>query len=146
MHPLDFVLILAACSVAFVSKRVIEWLDRNEQRRARIVGAMPLQRIVDAAAGTRVKVAGTVERMDERRGAAFVLRDESGGRVLVYAGSARAMAEATGNPRALKVGQSVVVVGVGRPPESRTDGPLADGARLVFAGGEAQPLFVGKPG
>lgn len=144
MHPLDFVLILAACSVAFVSKRVMQWLDRNEQRRARIVGAMPLVRIVDAAAGARVKIAGTVERTDRRRGSAFVVRDESG-RVLVYGGSARALAEATGDPRALSVGQPVVIIGTARAPESGVDGALADGARLVFAGGEAQPLFVGKP-
>jgi hypothetical protein len=143
MHPLDFVLILAACSVAFVSKRVIQWLDRNEQRRARIVAAMPLIRIVDAVAGARVKIAGMVERTDGRRGAAFVVRDESGS-ALIYGGSARALAEATGDPRAVVVGESVVVVGVARAPESQVDGALAEGARLVFAGGEAQPLFVGK--
>ncbi|MDB4966509.1 MAG: hypothetical protein JWN44_2198 [Myxococcales bacterium] len=143
MHPLDFVLILAACSVAFVSKRVIQWLDRNEKRRARIVTAMPFVQISDAVAGARVKIAGTIERTDPGRGAAFVVRDGSG-LAVIYGGSARALAESAGDPRALSVGQAVVVIGVGRAPEPRVDGRLAEGARLVFAGGEAQPLFVGK--
>ena len=94
-------------------------------------------RIADAQPGARVRIAGTVARVVERaRVRGFVVADGSGD-AFVYAGAA-ALLKSTALP---SEGQPITVVGVARTIDRKLDGDIG-GARLVFAGGEAEPLYI----
>lgn len=136
--PPDFYLIVAAVAVAFLGRA---WFRarfvRDEARRRRGADRVPLCRIGDATAGARVRIVGTVERVIERaRVRGFVVGDGSGN-AFVYAGAAALLRRAA-VPAA---GESITVVGVARPVDRALDGDVG-GARLVFAGGEAEPLYL----
>lgn len=136
--PPDFYLIIAAVGVAFVGRA---WFRarfaRDERRRRRTVDQVPLSRIGDTAAGARVRIRGTVARVVERaRVRGFVVGDGSGD-VFVYAGAA-ALLRRKVLPSA---GEPITIVGVGRPVDRAFDGDVG-GAKLVFAGGEAEPLYL----
>jgi hypothetical protein len=136
--PPDFYLIMAAVAVAYGARA---WFRarfvRDEARRRRTAETVPLQRIGELQPGARVRVSGTVGRVIERaRVHGFVVGDGSGD-VFVYAGAAALLKRAT-LPGA---GEAVTVVGVARTIDRRLDGDLG-GARLVFAGGEAEPLYI----
>jgi hypothetical protein len=136
--PPDFYLIMAAVAVAFAGRA---WFRarfvRDEKRRRRTVERVPLLRIADAQPGARVRVAGTVARVIERaRVRGFVVSDGSAD-AFVYDGSAALLRrDALPAP-----GESVTVVGVARAIDRKLDGDIG-GARLVFAGGEAEPLYI----
>jgi hypothetical protein len=136
--PPDFYLIIAAVGVAFVGRA---WFRarfaRDERRRRRTVDRVPLCRIGDTAPGARVRIRGTVGRVVERaRVRGFVIGDGSGD-AFVYAGAA-ALLRRELLPAA---GEAITVVGVARPVDRALDGDIG-GARLVFAGGEAEPLYL----
>ena len=110
---------------------------RDEKRRRRTAERVPLHRIADAPPGARVRIAGIVARVVERaRVRGFVVADGSGD-AFVYAGSAALLKRA-----ALPLpGESITVVGVARAIDRTLDRDVG-GARLVFAGGEAEPLYL----
>jgi len=136
--PPDFYLIMGAVAIGFAGRA---WFRarfaRDELRRRRTAERVPLARIGELQPGTRVRIAGTVARVIERaRVRGFVVADESG-HVFVYAGAAALLKRAT-LPAA---GEPVTVVGVARPLDRALDGDVG-GAHLVFAGGEAEPLYI----
>jgi hypothetical protein len=136
--PPDFYLIMAAVAVAFVGRA---WFRarfaRDERRRRRTAQHVALCRIADARPGARVRIAGTVARViDRARVRGFVVADGSGD-AFVYAGSA-ALLERAALP---SQGEPITFVGVGRTIDRKVDGDVG-GARLVFAGGEAEPLYI----
>ena len=136
--PPDFYLILAAVGVAFLGRA---WFRarfvRDEVRRRRGVDRVPLCRIGEAAPGVRVRIVGTVGRVVERaRVCGFVVGDGSGD-AFVYAGAAALLRR----QQLPSTGEAITVVGVARPVDRALDGDVG-GARLVFAGGEAEPLYL----
>jgi hypothetical protein len=136
--PPDFYLIMAAVAVAFAGRT---WFRarfvRDERRRRRTAEDVPLCRIGDTAPGARVRISGTVARVVERaRVRGFVVADGSGD-AFVYVGAAALLKRAT-LPGA---GEAITVVGVARTIDRRLDGDVG-GAQLVFAGGEAEPLYI----
>ena len=136
--PPDFYLIMGAVAVAFAGRA---WFRarfaRDERRRRRTAEEVALCRIADAQPGARVRIAGTVARVVERaRVRGFVVADGSGD-AFVYAGAA-ALLKSAALP---SEGQPITVVGVARTIDRKLDGDIG-GARLVFAGGEAEPLYI----
>jgi hypothetical protein len=136
--PPDFYLILGAVVVAFAGRA---WFRarfaRDERRRRRTAEDVALCRIADARPGARVRIAGTVARVvDRARVRGFVVADGSGD-AFVYAGSA-ALLKRVALP---SEGEPITFVGVGRIIDRKLDGDIG-GARLVFAGGEAEPLYI----
>ncbi len=137
----DFVLCMIALSVALVCKRVLEARAADPRRQRRLVASLVPTPIGAARAGAPVKIVGTVERVGARRGGSLVVRDGSGA-ALVYAGAA--VLVGGGAPPA--AGDEVLVAGVARPFDVRLDDAehASDGAALVFAGSEAQPLYLAR--
>ena len=136
--PPDFYLIVAACAVAFAGR---SWFRarfaRDERRRRRTVRRVPLARIGDARPGARVRIVGTVARVVERARVRGLVVVDGSGHAFVYAGAA-ALLERTALP---SEGEPITVVGVARPLDRRLDADVG-GAPLVFAGGEAEPLYI----
>jgi hypothetical protein len=136
--PPDFYLIIAAVAVAFVGRA---WFRarfaRDERRRRETAEQVALCRIADARPGARVRIAGTVARViDGARVRGFVVADGSGD-AFVYTGSAALLKRAALPSQ----GEAITFVGVGRTIDRTLDGDVG-GARLVFAGGEAEPLYI----
>ena len=136
--PPDFYLIMAAVGVAFLGRA---WFRarfaRDEQRRRRTVDRVPLCRIGDATPGARVRISGTVARVvDRARIRGFVVGDGSGD-AFVYAGAA-ALLRRNALPAA---GDDITIVGVARPVDRTLDHDVG-AAKLVFAGCEAEPLYL----
>jgi DNA-binding IclR family transcriptional regulator len=136
--PPDFYLIVAAVAIAYGAT----WwfrarFARDERRRRRTISHVPLARIAAATPGQRVRIVGRVARVVERaRVRGFVIADDSGD-AFVYSGAA-ALLDRKQHPAA---GDSVTVVGVARSVDRRFDHDIG-GATLVFAGGEADPLYI----
>jgi hypothetical protein len=137
--PPDFYLIVAAVAVAYLGSA---WFrarfKRDERRRRRTVGDVPIARIAATAPGQRVRIVGKVARVVERaRVRGFVVEDGSGD-AFVYAGAA-ALLERDKLPAA---GDAVTIVGVARGVDRVFDHDVG-GATLVFAhGGDGQPLYI----
>lgn len=136
--PPDFYLILAALIVAFGGRA---WFrarfSRDERRRRRSAAKVALCRIADARPGARVRISGTVACVVERARVRGLVVADGSGDAFVYAGSAALLERAT-LPAA---GDAITVVGVARAIDRRLDGDVG-GAQLVFAGGEAEPLYI----
>lgn len=135
--PPDFYLIVAAVAIAIGGSAYFRArFARDERRRQATLRSVPLVRIGDAPPGARVRIRGTVERAVERgRVRGLVVADGSGA-ALVYAGGA------TIHPDPLpSAGAAVTIVGSPRAIDRKLDGD-GGGARVVFAGGEAHPLYI----
>ena len=140
----DLLLVTIAKLVTALAQPVLRWRARTEgPRQRKRIAAMATTPLAEARAGVRVRVAGVVEPAASRSGAFFV-RDGDGTRVLVQPASAAGVWSGDGATlAAVAPGDRVDVVGVARAPDARVDRELGDGgARLVFAGSEAHPLFV----
>ena len=140
----DLLLVTFAKLVSALAQPVLRWRARTEAPRQRKrIGQMPTTPIGTAIAGARVRVAGTVEPAGAR-GAAFFVRDADGACALVHPAAAAGVWAPDGTVLStVAAGDRVDVVGVARAPDRRVDRELADGgARLVFAGSEAHPLFI----
>ncbi len=136
--PPDFYLIIAAVAIAYAGTA---WFRvrfrRDEARRRRTIAEVPLARIAATAPGQRVRIVGKVARVIERaRVRGFVVADGSGD-AFVYSGSA-ALLEREELPGE---GDAVTIVGVARVVDRTFDRDVG-GATLVFAGGEAEPLYI----
>jgi hypothetical protein len=140
----DVVLPALAILIGIAARPLLRWRERTlPSRYRRLVPRMPIVGLAEARAGERVKIVGTVENANGVRGS-FVLRDQSGARALVHAGRAEPLEPCPRSGSMLKAGERVVVVGQPRPVD-RTHDRALDGctdARLVFAGSDAQPLFI----
>jgi hypothetical protein len=136
--PPDFYLILAAVAVAFLGRAWFRTRFRlDEQRRRRTIGSVPLSRIGATAPGKRVRIVGHVARVVEvARVHGFIVADGSGD-AFVYAGSAALLQR----ERLPVAGDAVTIVGVARPVDRRFDRDVG-AATIVFAGGEAEPLYI----
>ena len=144
----DLLLVTLAKLVAAIAQPILRWRARTEgpRQRKRIAG-MTLTPLARADAGARIRVAGTVEAVAAAgpRALAFFVRDDDGARALVQPASAAGIWSADGATlAAVAAGDRVDVVGVARHADPRIDRELAgdDAARLVFAGSEANPLFI----
>ncbi|MCU1278958.1 MAG: hypothetical protein JWM53_2504 [bacterium] len=129
---------MAALGVAFLGR---VWFRarfvRDEGRRRRTVDRVPLCRIGDATPGARVRISGTVARVVESaRVRGFVVGDGSG-HAFVYAGAAALLRR----DRLPDAGEPITIVGVARPVDRTIDADVG-AAKLVFAGGEAEPLYL----
>jgi hypothetical protein len=136
--PPDFYLIVAAVAVAYVGSAWFRMRFRqDEARRRRTIRQVPEVRIAATAPGQRVRIVGKVARVIERaRVRGFVIADGSGD-AFVYAGAAALLERAE-----LPVeGDAVTIVGVARPVDRTFDRDVG-GATLIFAGGEAEPLYI----
>ena len=137
--PPDFYLIMAAVAVAYCGTA---WFrarfKRDERRRRRTVGDVPLARIAATPPGQRVRIVGKVARVvDRARGNGFVIEDGSGD-AFVYAGAAALL----DRERLPVAGDAVTIVGVARVVD-RTFDRDAGAVRLVFAhGGDGEPLYI----
>ena len=136
--PPDFYLIVAACTVAFAGRA---WFRarfaRDEARRRRTIDRVPLMRIGETRPGARVRIVGTVARVVERARVRGLVVHDGSGHAFVYAGAAALLRRAA-LPAA---GEPITVVGVARPLDRKLDADVG-GAHLVFAGGEAEPLYI----
>jgi hypothetical protein len=140
----DLLLVTFAKLVSALAQPVLRWRARTEAPRQRKrIGQMATTPIGAATAGARVRVAGTVEPAGAR-GDAFFVVDADGARALVQPAAAAGVWASDGTPLSMvAAGDRVDVVGVGRAPDRRVDRELVGGgARLVFAGSEAHPLFI----
>jgi hypothetical protein len=141
----DLLLVTLAKLVTAIAQPILRWRARTEgPRQRKRIAAMATTPIAAAAAGARVRISGVVEPA-ESRGAAFFVRDDDGGRALVQPASAAGVWLSDGvEAGALAGGDRVDVVGVARAANRAIDRELAAHAdtRLVFAGSEAQPLFI----
>lgn len=140
----DLLLVTLAKLVSALAQPVLRWRARTAAPRQRKrIGQMATTPIGAAVAGARVRIAGTVETVGARGAASFV-RDEDGTRALVQPAAAAGVWASDGTVLStVAAGDRVDVVGVARAPDRRVDRELGDGgARLVFAGSEAHPLFV----
>ncbi|MCA1663712.1 MAG: hypothetical protein LC659_05505 [Myxococcales bacterium] len=143
----DLLLVAFAKLVTALAQPALRWRARSEgPRKRRRIAAMATTPIGEARAGLRVRVAGSVEPAQSRSGAFFVA-DGDGSRALVQPASAAGVWASDGSAlESVAAGDHVDVVGVARLPDPAVDRELAgDGARearLVFAGSEAEPLFV----
>jgi len=136
--PPDFYLILSACVVAFAGRAFFRArFASDERRRRRTAARVPVCRIGDARPGARVRIVGTVARVVERARVRGLVVDDGSGHAFVYVGSAALLTRAA-LPAA---GEPITVVGVARPRDRRLDGDVG-GAELVFAGREAEPLYI----
>jgi len=136
--PPDFYLIVAAVAVAFAGRA---WFRarfaRDERRRRRTAEQVVLCRIADAKPGERVRIAGTVARVVERARVRGLVVADGSGDAFVYSGAAALLK----SPTLPGPGEPITVVGVARTLDRKVDGDVG-GARLIFAGGEAEPLYI----
>lgn len=141
----DFFLVTLAKLVSALAQPVLRWRARAEgPRQRKRIEAMPTTPLAGAPVGARVRVAGIVEpaRAPSGRGA-WIVRGEDGATALVQPASAAAIWSADGVALdGVAAGDRVEVVGVARAPHPAIDRELQGGERLVFAGSEAQPLFI----
>jgi hypothetical protein len=139
MSPVELVFCLVALAVGVAVGKVVDAWESNDWRRRRRVARLSPVRLSEVAPGTMVKIAGHVESSVPAPPDTFVVRDAAGARALVYGRSATVV----GGDGAVGVGEAVTVVGAARLPEA-LDGRIDahQPVRLVFAGGEAQPLYI----
>jgi hypothetical protein len=143
----DLLLVTIAKLVAAIAQPILRWRARTAgPRQRRRIATMTTTPIASADAGPCIRVAGTVEAAAAAgaRALAFFVRDDDGARALVQPASAAGIWSADGSTlAAVAPGDRVDVVGVARRPDPRVDRELAGSeARLVFAGSEANPLFI----
>lgn len=144
----DFVLINLARLVVFLLQPILKRVERSQLRKLRertlTMASLP---IGDVEPALRVKVDGRVEPVAPGR-AAFFLRGSDGSCALVQPAAASAVwCGVDGSDCAVAAGDHVAIVGVARAADPRIDRELdrpggAATARLVFAGSEAEPLFI----
>lgn len=147
----DFVLINLARLVVFLLQPILKRVERSQLRKLRqrtlTMASLP---IGDVRPALRVKVDGRVELVAPGR-AAFFLRGSDGSCALVQPAAASAVwCGVDGRDCALAAGDHVAIVGVARAADPRIDRELdrpgdtalGTAARVVFAGSEAEPLFI----
>jgi len=135
MSPVELVFCLTALAVGVIVGKVVDAWETNEARRRRRAVKLAAAPLAEVAPGTTAKVVGHVEVTTPTPPDTFVVRDAAGARALVYGRSATLL----GGDGAVGVGEEVTVVGNVRLPEPLDAQPAV---RLVFAGGEAQPLYI----
>jgi hypothetical protein len=144
----DLLFVTLAKLVAAICKPLLEaWARHQAPRLRKRIVEMAAVPIAAAPPGVRVKVAGVVEPLQAAgaRAATFFVRDDAGGAVIVQPAQAAAVWRANDEqPFVPAPGDRVAVVGVPRLPDPAVDRELRERteARLVFAGGEAHPLFI----
>jgi hypothetical protein len=141
----DFVLINLARLLIFLVQPILTRVERAQlkQQRQRTL-TMTSQPIGDVRPARRVKVDGLIEPVAPGR-AAFFLRGSDGSCALVQPAAAAAVwCSQGGADCALAAGDHVAIVGVARAADPRIDREIgaAHPARVVFAGSEAEPLFI----
>ena len=141
----DFVLINLARLVVFLMQPVLKRVERAQMRKQRqrtlTMATLPIGQVRTAL---RCKVDGVVEPVTVGR-AAFFLVGADGQRALVQPAAAAAVwCGRDGGDCALAAGDRVAVVGVARAADPRIDREIdaERPARVVFAGSEAEPLFI----
>ena len=141
----DFVLINLARLVVFLLQPILKRVERAQLRKQRQQTlTMTAQPIGAVQAARRVKIDGVVELAAPGR-AAFFLRGADGQWALVQPANAAAVwCGRDGGDCALAAGDRVSVVGVARAADPRIDREIdaTRPARVVFAGSEAEPLYI----
>ncbi|HEX4456697.1 MAG TPA: hypothetical protein VIA18_01930 [Polyangia bacterium] len=140
----DFALIHLARFVVFLVQPIVKRVERAQLKQQRAqTSTMAALPIADAPTARRCRVDGVVAPVSGR--AAFFLVAADGQRALVQPAAAAAVwCGKSGGDCALLAGDRVAVIGVARAADPRIDREIdaTRPARLVFAGSEAEPLFI----